>query len=147
MNRPLNLFWSESSHYFGANSPIRNFERNVPEESSREELVLERTVPEPSVEADQSAPLIRICIVLLVKGYKCMLDNFACFFFSLGLYCCMLIFSKIPFQEYQNRPIDLSCLIWVQTVCKIFSFARFLADSTGRERVKLIGTSLAKIVA
>ena len=42
-----NLFWSESSHYFGANSPVRNFERNVPEESSREELVLERTVPEP----------------------------------------------------------------------------------------------------
>ena len=47
MNRPVNLFWSESSHYFGANSPVRNFERNVPEESSREELVLERTVPEP----------------------------------------------------------------------------------------------------
>ena len=41
------MFWSESSHYFGANSPVRNFERNVPEESSREELVLERTVPEP----------------------------------------------------------------------------------------------------
>ena len=48
MNRPVNLFSSESSHYFGANSPVRNFERNVPEESSREELVLERTVPEPS---------------------------------------------------------------------------------------------------
>ena len=48
MNRPVNLFWSESSHYFGANSPVRNFERNVPEESSREELVLERTVPEPA---------------------------------------------------------------------------------------------------
>ena len=48
MNRPVNLFWSESSHYFGANSPVRNFERNVPEESSREELVLEQTVPEPS---------------------------------------------------------------------------------------------------
>ena len=47
MNRPVNLFWSESSHFFGANSPVRNFERNVPEESSREELVLERTVPEP----------------------------------------------------------------------------------------------------
>ena len=47
MNRPVNLFWSESSHYFGANSPVRNFERNVPEESSREELVLERTVPKP----------------------------------------------------------------------------------------------------
>ena len=49
MNRPVNLFWSESSHYFGANSPVRNFERNVPEESSREELVLERTVPEPDL--------------------------------------------------------------------------------------------------
>ena len=47
MDRPVNLFWSESSHYFGANSPVRNFERTVPEESSREELVLERTVPEP----------------------------------------------------------------------------------------------------
>ena len=47
MNRPVNLFLSESSHYFGANSPVRNFERKVPEESSREELVLERTVPEP----------------------------------------------------------------------------------------------------
>ena len=50
MNGPVNLFWSESSHYFGANSPVRIFERNVPEESSREELVLERTVPEPSRE-------------------------------------------------------------------------------------------------
>ena len=48
MKRPVNLFWSESSHYLGANSPVRNFERNVPEESSREELVLERTVPEPA---------------------------------------------------------------------------------------------------
>ena len=39
--------YGESSHYFGANSPVGNFEQNVPEESSREELVLERTVPEP----------------------------------------------------------------------------------------------------
>ena len=47
VNRPVNLFWRESSHFFGANSPVRNFERNVLEESSREELVLEWTVPQP----------------------------------------------------------------------------------------------------
>ena len=40
--------WSEPSHYLRANSPVRNFARTVPEESSREELVLVRTVPEPS---------------------------------------------------------------------------------------------------
>ena len=41
------MIWSEPSHYFKANSPIRNFVRPVLEESSREELVLEQTVPEP----------------------------------------------------------------------------------------------------
>ena len=56
MNRLVNLFWSESSHYFGAYSPVRTFERKVPEESSREELVLERTVPEPT------SPYRRGCI-------------------------------------------------------------------------------------
>ena len=49
----VNLFWSESSHYIRANNPVRNFERNVPEESSREELVLERTVPEPFLQHDK----------------------------------------------------------------------------------------------
>ena len=52
------LFWSESSHYFA----VRNFVRNVPEESSWEELVLERTVPEP---------LRHICIEFsIIKGYN-----------------------------------------------------------------------------
>ena len=40
------MIWSEPSHYFRANSPVRNLARTVPEESSREELVLERTVLE-----------------------------------------------------------------------------------------------------
>ena len=69
VNRPVNLFWSELSHFFGVNSPVRNFERNVPEESSREELVLERTVPEPShlpaTMAYLQAPLCISCTAIL----------------------------------------------------------------------------------
>ena len=60
MNRPVNLFWGESAHYFGANSPVRNFERNVPEESSREELVLERTVPEQMISVDNFVVFFRL---------------------------------------------------------------------------------------
>ena len=39
LERIVPLLWGEQS--------VRNFERNVPEDSSREELVMERTVPEP----------------------------------------------------------------------------------------------------
>ena len=70
--------WSESSHYFGANSPVRNFERNVPEESSREELVLERTVPEPSllrtrmkkIQSEMKVPECRQHYILIFQTLK-----------------------------------------------------------------------------
>ena len=43
------MILSELSHHFWANSPVRKIERTVPEESSREELVFERTLPEPDL--------------------------------------------------------------------------------------------------
>ena len=72
MNRPINLFWSESSHYFGANSPVRNFERNVPEEKSREELVLERTVPEPQKGVVSFVHPGKKCLVSFGSGVFCL---------------------------------------------------------------------------
>ena len=41
------MILSELSHHFWGNSPVWKIEWTVPEESSREELVFERTVPEP----------------------------------------------------------------------------------------------------
>ena len=43
------MILSELFHHFWANSPVRKIEQTVPEESTQEELVFERTFPEPDL--------------------------------------------------------------------------------------------------
>ena len=57
LERIVPLLWSEQSR--------SKFERNVPEESSREELVLERTVPEPFITAIKVRSLLHVRVIVL----------------------------------------------------------------------------------